>query len=128
MADQAIIKQGNQQFLVRPGSRIVVNRLSAEEGQELKTANLLDQSPVMLRVVKHQRGPKIHGLKFKNKVRYLRRYGHRQEQTVVEVIDLGQLKAAPIKPAVAKAVAKPKPVRRPTATAKRSSAKTDAKA
>ena len=36
----------------------------------------------------HERGKKIHGLKFKPKRGYKRRYGHRQDLTRIEIADI----------------------------------------
>ena len=39
-------------------------------------------------VTGHERGKKIHGLKFKPKRGYKRRYGHRQDLTRLEIADI----------------------------------------
>lgn len=98
-----IIEAGGKQHFVAAGSRITANRSELEVGATLQATNLLDGSPVSLKVVAHTFGPKINGLKFKNKVRYLKRYGHRQAQTVFEVD--GAPAQAPIK---TKSTTKPK--------------------
>jgi len=94
MTDQKwmIIEAGGKQHFVTAGSRITTNRNQLEVGETLAVTNLLDGSPVSLTVVSHGFGPKINGLKFKNKVRYLKRYGHKQPLTTLEVV-LGAKKA-----------------------------------
>lgn len=105
-----VVEAGGKQHLVTAGNHITVNRLSEKEGDVLKVTSMLDNSPVELLVKSHIRGPKINGIKFKNKVRYLKRYGHRQEQTVLEVIDASsntsKKEAEPQKEPVKKSVKK----------------------
>lgn len=83
--NRLIVKVSGHQYLVSPGARLVVNRLPESVGEVVTTADLLTGATVHLRVIEHQRGQKIHGLKFKNKTRYLRRWGHRQELTALQV-------------------------------------------
>jgi len=85
----AIIELGGKQHLVREGVKVVVNKLTEEVDKILKLVNILNQEPVEVKVLTHQLGPKINGLKFKAKTRYYKRYGHRQQQTVVEVLTIG---------------------------------------
>lgn len=85
----AIIQVGASQHLVRVGQKISANRLDLEAGQKLELGDKLTDQKVVLKVLSHLRGPKINGLKFKNKVRYIRRYGHRQELTSLEVMAIG---------------------------------------
>lgn len=85
----AIITLGGKQHLVKLGAKISVNRLTNVEGETLSTPNLLDQSPVQLKIISHLKGKKINGLKFKNKVRFTRHYGHRQHLTEIEVLSIG---------------------------------------
>jgi len=94
MTDQkwTVIELGGKQHLVAAGSHITVNRLEAKEGDTVTAKNLLDGSSIQLKVKTHGFGPKINGLKFKNKVRYLKRYGHRQPQTVLEVVGAAEAK------------------------------------
>ncbi len=85
----AVIEVGGKQHLVAVGSRIVTNRAVEGEGETVTVKGMLDQSPVELRVSSHLLGPKINGLKFKNKIRYLKRYGHRQKLSTFEIISIG---------------------------------------
>lgn len=94
----AVIKTGASQQLVTAGMRVKMDRITKEAGEVFTLPNLLDEKPVTLKVIEHALGPKINGLKFKNKIRYIRRYGHRQQLTLVEVIALGEAtKVAPAK-------------------------------
>lgn len=103
----AVIALGGTQFVVRQGSKIKVNRLENKPNEQLKITSLISDEPVELKVIEHGKGKKIRGLKFKNKVRYIRHYGHRQLLTTLEVISIGAKKAE--KPATTpKAKAEPK--------------------
>jgi large subunit ribosomal protein L21 len=93
---------GGKQYRVEKGDSLVVDRLSANEGDKLDLEPLLyadgDKSvlepgelgkvKVQATVTGHERGKKIHGLKFKPKRGYKRRYGHRQDLTRIEIADI----------------------------------------
>lgn len=107
----AVINAGGKQHVARVGSKIIVNQVKEKEGETIRSVNVLDSSPVSLKVIRHFLGEKVRGLKFKNKVRYLKRYGHRQQLSTLEVISIGE--STPLKekaPAKTKAV-KPKSVK-----------------
>ena len=80
-----IIEFGGKQHLAVPGSRIIVNQGSAQEGDSVIAQDLLTNQNVTLKVVKIFLGDKIRGIKFKSKSRYTRRYGHRQRLMILEV-------------------------------------------
>jgi large subunit ribosomal protein L21 len=98
----AIVRVGGKQYRVEKGDSLVVDRLSASEGDRVDLEPLLyadgDKSvlepgelgrvKVQATVTGHERGKKIHGLKFKPKRGYKRRYGHRQDLTRVEIADI----------------------------------------
>lgn len=107
-AQWAVVELGGKQHLVVAGSRVIVNAVDVKVGDSLKLESMLDKTPVTLKVTEHRRGEKINGLKFKNKVRYLKRYGHRQQQTVLEVASVG-LKAEPDKDKAPKKTTNKKP-------------------
>jgi large subunit ribosomal protein L21 len=95
----AIVRVGGKQYRVEEGDSIVVDRLSASEGDTLDLEPLLladgdkavfegaalERVKVQATVTGHERGKKIHGLKFKPKRGYKRRYGHRQDLTRLEI-------------------------------------------
>jgi len=119
----AVISLGGKQHLVYQGAKVVVNRIETEVDAQITLTDLLNEVPVVLKVVEHSLGDKIDGLKFHSKSNYLKRYGHRQTQTVLEVISVDE----PVKPvkkaetpkaeAKPKAAAKPKTVKKPVAKA-----------
>ena len=95
----AIVRVGGKQYRVEEGDSIVVDRLSASEGEKLELEPLLfadggqavfeppalGSVKVQATVTGHERGKKIHGLKFKPKRGYKRRYGHRSDLTRLEI-------------------------------------------
>src|ERR671924_2234375 len=95
----AIVKTGGKQYRVEPGQTLLVERLRAQAGDKLALEPLLfrddkklvDEAKELAKVkveatvVGHERGPKLHVLKFKPKRGYKRRTGHRQELTRIEV-------------------------------------------
>src|SRR5213078_3707458 len=94
----AIVKTGGKQYRVEEGQTLLVERLRADAGAKVSLDPLmyrddkqlvdgadLSKVKVEAKVVGHERGPKIHVLKFKPKRGYKRRTGHRQELTRIEV-------------------------------------------
>ena len=98
----AVVKVGGKQYRVEKGDSIVVDRMSADEGAKVDLEPLLyadgDKSvlepgelgrvKVQATVTGHERGKKIHGLKFKPKRGYKRRYGHRQDLTRLAIAEI----------------------------------------
>src|SRR5213082_884652 len=94
----AIVKTGGKQYRVEQGQSLLVERLTAGDGDSVALQPLLyvdgdnvvdgqdlSKVKVQARVVAHERGPKLRIVKFKPKRGYKRRTGHRQELTRVEI-------------------------------------------
>jgi large subunit ribosomal protein L21 len=125
----AIVKTGGKQYRVEEGQTLLVERLREDEGAKVALDPLLyrddkqvldgsDLSKVKVeaKVVGHERGPKIHVLKFKPKRGYKRRTGHRQELTRIEVTGIKlAARRAPAKKPADDTEEKPKPARKPPA-------------
>ena len=117
----AIVKTGGKQYRVEEGQTLLVERLRADAGDAVPLEPLLyrgdkdvldgaDLAKVKIeaKVLAHERGPKLHVLKFKPKRGYKRRTGHRQELTRIEVTSIKAGARAPArKPAAAKADGEP---------------------
>ncbi|MCR4277645.1 MAG: bL21 family ribosomal protein [Candidatus Berkelbacteria bacterium] len=102
----AIISLGGKQHLVSQGATVVINKLDSKEGEVLTLPDMLSNRTVQVKVLTHQLGKKVNGLKFKAKTRYFKRYGHRQSETTVEVVSIGtttRKSAETAKPTVKKA-------------------------
>ena len=99
----AVIDDRGRQYRATKGARLTIDRVAAEVGATLELPVLLiagDDGSVKVgapaiagakatcRVVSHDRGAKVIVTKYKRRKRNLRRKGHRQEQSVVEVVDL----------------------------------------
>jgi large subunit ribosomal protein L21 len=136
MNTYAVIETGGKQYKVEKGTSLLVDRLSAKEGDKVTLRPVmfrdkevvaggkeLEKVKVEATVSEHLRGPKIKVFKYKAKKGYRRRAGHRSELTKLEVteISLGSRKAA-AKPTEKKAAAK-KPAEAKKPAAKKEAAK-----
>jgi large subunit ribosomal protein L21 len=111
----AIITLGGKQYRVRPGERLLVDRLKEDEGKTFKPRVLLvggdgttDLSPtttVTARVVGHVLGEKIRIGKYKKRTGYRRHNGYRSRLTRIEIEAIGATKAPVTK---ARSAAEPK--------------------
>ena len=97
----AIVRVGNKQYRVEKGDTLLVDRVRDDQGSKLELEPLLYRSDetifdvadlekvkVEAAVVGHERGKKIHGLKFKPKRGYKRRFGARADLTRIEIKDI----------------------------------------
>lgn len=98
----AVIETGGKQWTVSPGERIKVEKLNAEVGSQVTLDKVLIVSPeagnvvigsptvegakVIATVKAQAKAKKINVFKYKSKVNYRRRAGHRQPYTEL-VID-----------------------------------------
>lgn len=142
----AIVQSGGKQYKAVEGETIEVSNLTDEPGKKIELADVLlvadgdnihvgtplvSGAKVAATVVEHDKGPKIVVFKYKPKIRYRVRTGHRQQLTRL-MIDSIALKGearetAKAEPkAEAKAPAKRKSVSK-TAAAKKTAKKTAAK-
>lgn len=120
----AIITLGGKQYRVRPGERLLVDRLKEDEGKTFTPRVLLvggdgktDLSPsttVTARVVGHVLGEKIRIGKYKKRTGYRRHNGYRSRLTRIEIEAIGATKAPVTK---ARSAAEPKAAAAPKATA-----------
>jgi len=102
--EYAIIRLGNKQHRVRDGETLVVDRVSADEGGTFAPEVLLGSPKVTIKVVAHERGPKIRIGKYRRRTGYKRHTGYRAATSRLEV-SIGAKPAAPKKAAPAKAAA-----------------------
>lgn len=116
----AIVKVGGKQYRVEKGDSLLVDRMPDDEGAKVALQPLLfkgdsddavfagadlEKVKVEAVVTGHERGPKVHVLKFKPKRGYKRRMGHRSDLTRLEI---GDIKLLSRKPAAAKKDDEPK--------------------
>lgn len=96
----AVIKTGGKQYLVHPGDKIKVEKLTQKEGAEIKFSEVLlveknkkieigtpkvKEAKVDAKILKHGKGDKLIIFKYKAKKRYRRKIGHRQPYTEIEI-------------------------------------------
>lgn len=95
----AIVKAGGRQEKVSVGDIVVMDRISGEPGDSIdmtpvllvdgdtvtSDADALAKVKVTAEIVRDERGKKIHVFKYKNKSRYNRTQGHRQDLTRVKI-------------------------------------------
>lgn len=96
----AVLVTGGKQYKAQVGQVLTIEKLDVPTGQEVQFDRVLlinDDAQVTVgtpniegasvtgKVVRHDRGPKIIVFKYKSKVRYRRKTGHRQDQTHVLV-------------------------------------------
>ena len=99
----AVIETGGKQYRVEEGERLAVEKLDVEVGAEvefdrvLMVSNgeaikvgtpLVEGASVKGKVVEQGRRDKIRVIKFKRRKHYLRRKGHRQHFTAVQIVEI----------------------------------------
>ena len=113
----AVIAAGGKQARVEVGSRIDVELVKGEIGDEVNFPAVLlvdgehvvagpaelAAASVSARVVGESKGPKIIGFTYKPKARARRRFGHRQHYTTVEITAIDEGSAKPSRARAAKA-------------------------
>ena len=104
----AVVVSGGKQYRVAAGDRILVDRISAEAGTELKLDRVLmtaDETSIRVapqelvgqevkaRVLGHPRGPKVDVIRYRPKKRVRVHRGARADLTALEIIAIGAGKA-----------------------------------
>ncbi|MDP6101941.1 MAG: 50S ribosomal protein L21 [Dehalococcoidia bacterium] len=101
--DYAIVETGGKQYTVHPGDTLQVEKLSAAQEEVLELDQVLlvakdgivkvgqplvEGARVKAEVVEHGKAPKVTVFKFKPKVRYKRKVGHRQQYTELKITEI----------------------------------------
>ncbi|HIA07511.1 MAG TPA: 50S ribosomal protein L21 [Chromatiaceae bacterium] len=99
----AVIATGGKQYRVEEGETLRVETLSADEGATVEFDNVLmvgegkdvavgtpyvDGSKVTATVKAHGRGKKVTIIKFRRRKHHMKRAGHRQNYTEVEITSI----------------------------------------
>lgn len=98
----AVIRTGGKQYLVAKDQTITIEKLPIAAGKPVVFDDVLlvgdteatlgnpqvKGAKVEGTVVTQERTDKVTGVKFHNKVRYHRKFGHRQEVTTVKIIKI----------------------------------------
>ncbi len=103
MSKLAVIKTGGKQYKVKVGQTVNVEKLDAEIGATIKFDTLLTSSEdasdlnigkpslgelVEGKLLEQFKDDKVRVVKYKNKTRYLRNKGHRQNYSKVEITSI----------------------------------------
>ncbi|MCC6639230.1 50S ribosomal protein L21 [Candidatus Falkowbacteria bacterium] len=103
MSSIAIITTGGKQYIVKQGDKLDVERLAAQATDKVSFDTLLTadaetgklnvgspflSTKVTGKVEKQFKDDKITVIKFKSKIRYRRKIGHRQHKTLVSIVAL----------------------------------------
>jgi len=96
----AVVRVKGMQFRVEPNGLVQVPRLAAQVGEEIPLAEVLlvgaaeaitvgaplvPGASVTAEVVRHLRGPKVVGIKYKRRKDYRRRWGARRDFTELRI-------------------------------------------
>ncbi|MDP6571463.1 MAG: 50S ribosomal protein L21 [Patescibacteria group bacterium] len=98
----AVIKTGGKQYKIKQGDTIRVEKLEVEKdkifdfnhvllvgnekGEDLKIGTpIVEGAKVTAKVLEQGKAKKIDVIKYKRKVRYRKKYGHRQPYTEVKI-------------------------------------------
>ena len=99
----AVIQSGGKQYTVRPGESLDVEKLEGEVGAQVELRDVLmvadgddvkvgapsvDGARVVAEIVEHGKHKKVTVFKYKSKIRYRKRTGHRQQFTRLRVTDI----------------------------------------
>ena len=99
----AIVETGGKQYKVAPGQKIDVDRLAVAEGKDIELSRVLlisdgkdtvignptiDGAKVLATCLSEGKGDKVIVFKYKPKVRYRRKKGHRQIYSRLEIKEI----------------------------------------
>ena len=101
MSKIAVIKTVGKQYKVEEGTTVKVEKLGIENGQKVKLNTLLIADgdklelgqpslgdKVEAEVLLTAKGPKVTVVKYKNKTRYKKTVGHRQQFTALKILKI----------------------------------------
>ena len=118
MSNYAIISLGGKQYRVREGEKLLVDRVSTDEGKTFHpdvlftggdgSADFKPKIQVTAKVIGHVKGEKIRVGKYRRRTGYRRHTGYRSSLSQIEITSIGA-KAAAKKSAASKPAAERKP-------------------
>jgi large subunit ribosomal protein L21 len=101
MAKIAVIRTGGKQYKVQEGDTIKVEKLEAENGKNIKLDTLLIADgdklelgqpslgeKVEVEILNTAKDKKVTVVKYKNKTRYKKTVGHRQQLTSIKILKI----------------------------------------
>lgn len=98
----AVIKTGGKQYKVKKGLVIDIEKLTAEAGKEIHFEDVLMiekdddiqvgqpflKATVKAKVLDHVKDKKVMIVKFRRRKHHMKRQGHRQQYTRIEITDI----------------------------------------
>jgi large subunit ribosomal protein L21 len=138
----AVFSTGGKQYRATTGDIIKVEKLDAEKGATVELDQVLmvgegedvqvgtpylEGGMVTAKVVDHGRGDKIKIVKFKRRKHHMKRQGHRQYFTALEITDIVAKASKPAAKAPAEETAEPKPAAKKAAVKKTATKKAASK-
>jgi large subunit ribosomal protein L21 len=99
----AVIRTGGKQYIVEPGTKLEVEKLEYQDGEEITFTDVLlveksgkleignpvvEGAEVKAKVLSQVKGEKLIIFKYKPKKRYKRKIGHRQKFTEIEILSI----------------------------------------
>lgn len=99
----AVIRTGGKQYIVEPGTKLEVEKLEYQDGEEITFTDVLmveksgkveigspvvEGAEVKAKVLAQTKGDKVIIFKYKPKKRFKRKVGHRQKYTSIEILSI----------------------------------------
>ena len=109
----AVVKTGGKQYRVQKEDVVLVEKLNANDGDQLVLSDvlmvgdgkkvtlgtpLINDAAVMAQVIKQTRGPKITMIYKRRRKNSRRKQGHKQDLTLLKVIDIDETGGSKISP------------------------------
>jgi len=102
MSKIAVIKTGGKQYKVKEGDKIQVEKIEGKEGKKVDFKEVLliaeengkdveagtpflKGKKVEAKILEQYKDKKVTVIKYKNKIRYRRKLGHRQQKTQIQI-------------------------------------------
>ncbi len=100
-----VLQLAGKQYIVKEGDTLSVPSIAADENQELEISEVLltfddagenlrigspyiEKAKALVKVTEHGKEEKVTVVKFKPKVRYKKKTGHRQKYTKIQIIKI----------------------------------------
>jgi large subunit ribosomal protein L21 len=130
----AVIKTGGKQYRVAKDDKLIVEKLVGEVGSVIQLGNVLmigkdgkeptigapvvEKAAVFAEVIEQGKADKVIIFKKKRRQNYRRTKGHRQEQTILRIVEVSETGTKPKEAAPKKEIATKKPATKKPATKK----------
>ena len=109
----AVVKTGGKQYRVQKKDVVLVEKLNANDGDQLVLSNvlmvgdgkkvtlgtpLINDAAVMAQVIRQTRGPKITMIYKRRRKNSRRKQGHKQDLTLLKIIDIAETGGSKLSP------------------------------